>query len=310
MADVARAPKTGRIPGGLSYRVGVLLVLLAGACWSTMGLGIRLMQEAQVWQILFYRSVALAPFLFIVIAIRSGGKPIEVIRSAGLPGVFGGLALVAAFAGGIASIQLTTVANAMFLFAAAPFIAAVLGWLVLGESVRKATWIAMTVAVIGIVIMVRGDIVIGDWLGSALALLAGLGFAVFTIALRFGRSQDMMPAIFLSGMFAVVVAEAACFLLGQSLAVPVNDIAIAMGLGVFQLGAGLVIFTAGSKVVPAAELALLAMSEVLLGPIWVWLFLGETASLSTLAGGSILMLALVGNALSGLRRKPGPIALP
>lgn len=305
MTDVARAPA-----GGLSYRVGVLLVLVAGACWSTMGLGIRLMQEAQVWQILFYRSLALAPFLFIVIAIRSGGKPVAVIRSAGLPGVVGGFALVMAFAGGIASIEMTTVANAMFLFAAAPFIAAVLGWLVLGESVRRATWIAMVVAIIGIVIMVRGDIVVGDWLGSALALLAGFGFAVFTIALRFGRSQDMMPAIFLSGVFAVAIAGTACVLLGKPFALPVNDIAIAMGLGVFQLGAGLAIFTIGSKVVPAAELALLAMSEVLLGPIWVWLFLGETASFATLAGGSILMLAIAGNALSGLRRKPGPIALP
>ena len=293
-----------------SYRVGVLLVLLAGACWSTMGLGIRLMLEAQVWQILFYRSLALAPFLFIVIAIRSGGKPVAVIRSTGLPGVVGGFALVAAFAGGIASIQMTTVANAMFLFAAAPFIAAVLGWLVLGESVRKATWTAMAVAIIGIVIMVRGDIVIGDWLGSALALLAGFGFAVFTIALRFGKSQDMMPAIFLSGVFAVVIAGVANLVLGQTLAVPVNDIAIALGLGVFQLGAGLVVFTIGSKVVPAAELALLAMTEVLLGPIWVWLFLGETASFATLAGGSILMLAIAGNAVSGLRRKPGPLALP
>ncbi|NNE22665.1 MAG: DMT family transporter [Rhizobiales bacterium] len=293
-----------------SYRVGVILVLLAGACWSSMGIGIRLMLEAQVWQILFYRSLALAPFLFIVIAFRSGGKPVSVIRSAGLPGVIGGFALVTAFAGGIASIQLTTVANAMFLFAAAPFMAAVLGWLVLGESVRTATWAAMAVAIIGIVIMVRGDIVIGDWLGSALALLAGFGFAVFTIALRFGRSQDMMPAIFLSGVFAVVIAGVANMLAGQSLAVPVNDIAIAMGLGVFQLGAGLTIFTIGSKVVPAAELALLAMTEVLLGPIWVWLFLGETASFSTLAGGSILLLAIAGNAVSGLRRKPGPLVLP
>lgn len=286
-----------------------MLVLFAGICWSTMGLCIRLMQEAEVWQILFYRSLALAPFLLIVMAVRSGGKPIGMIRSAGLSSVVGGLALVVAFSAGIGSIRATSVANAMFLFAAAPFFAAVLGWLVLKESVRTATWAAMAAALIGIVIMVRGGIVIGDWLGSALALLAGFGFAVFTIALRVGKAQDMMPAIFLAGVFSVIVAGTVCWFADLSLAVPGSDIAIALGMGVFQLGAGLTIFTVGSKVVPAAELALLAMTEVLFGPVWVWLFLGETATLSTLLGGSILMLALAGNAVSGLRRKPGPLAL-
>ena len=295
---------------GVSYRTGLALVILAGTCWSTMGLGIRMMVEAGVWQILFYRSLALAPFLFVVIALRSSGRPVAVIRAAGWPGALGGLALVTAFAGGIAAIQATTVANAMFLFAAAPFIAAVLGWLLLGESVRRATWVAMVFALAGIIIMVRGDIALGDWLGSALALMAGCGFAVFTIVLRRGKSQDMMPATFLSGVFAVAIAGAMCVLLGQSLAVPVQDIAIAAGLGIFQLGVGLAVFTIGSKVVPAAELALLAMTEVVLGPIWVWLFLGETASPATLIGGAVLLSAIAGNALSGVRRRAGPIALP
>jgi drug/metabolite transporter (DMT)-like permease len=78
-------------------------------------------------------------------------------------------------------------------------------------------------------------------------------------------------------------------------------------MGVFQVGLGLTIFTIGSKVVPAAELALLSMTEVLLGPVWVWLFLGETASFYTLFGGLILMLAIAGNAVSGLRHKPVPV---
>ena len=82
---------------------------------------------------------------------------------------------------------------------------------------------------------------------------------------------------------------------------------IAFALGVFQVGAGLAIYTIGSKVVPAAELALLSMTEVLLGPFWVWLFLGETASLYTLIGGVILLFAIAGNALTGLRRKPVPV---
>ena len=78
-------------------------------------------------------------------------------------------------------------------------------------------------------------------------------------------------------------------------------------MGVFQVGLGLTIFTIGSRVVPAAELALLSMTEVVLGPIWTWLFVGETASPLTLLGGAVLMLAIAGNALSGLRRKPIPV---
>ena len=78
-------------------------------------------------------------------------------------------------------------------------------------------------------------------------------------------------------------------------------------MGVFQVDAGLAIYTIGSKVVPAAELALLSMTEVLLGPFWVWLFLGETASVYTLIGGVILLLAIAGNALTSIRRKPVPV---
>ena len=86
-----------------------------------------------------------------------------------------------------------------------------------------------------------------------------------------------------------------------------NDTGIAFALGVFQVGMGLAIYTIGSKVVPAAELALLSMTEVLLGPFWVWLFLGELTSAYTLTGGLILLLAIAGNALTGLRRKPVPV---
>ena len=76
---------------------------------------------------------------------------------------------------------------------------------------------------------------------------------------------------------------------------------------IFQVGAGLILYTLGSKVVPSAELALLAMTEVVFGPFWVWLFLGETIGGFTLLGGGVLLLAITGNALSGLRRKPMPL---
>ncbi len=295
--------------GTTAYRRGVFLVLSAGICWSLMGVGIRLIETASVWQILFYRSLALAPFLLLVITLRSNGGPFRAIRAAGLSGVIGGGALVVAFSGGILAIQTTTVANAMFLFAAAPFMAAVLGVAILRESVRRATWIAMAVAIAGIAVMVTGGLALGRWIGNVAALVSALGFASFTIALRWRKTEDMMPAVFLAGVFAIVVAGLVCAATGLPFALPLRDIAIALGLGVFQVGAGLVLYTAGSKAIPAGELALLSMSEVVLGPLWVWLFLSETASLYTLTGGAILLTALAGNAISGLRRKPLPVTL-
>lgn len=291
----------------ISYVQGVILVLMAGVFWSSMGLGVRLIEQANVWQILFYRSIALATFLFCIISFRSNFKPVAVIKKSGVAGAIGGAALVVAFAGGIYAIQTTTVANAMFLFASAPFLAAVFGWIILREDVRKATWFAMVFATFGIAVMVIDGISAGQTAGNLSALLSALGFAIFTIALRWGKLEDMLPAVFLAGIFAIVTAALVCQVSGNGFEVPRNDILIAISLGVFQVGLGLTVFTIGSRVVPAAELALLSMTEVVLGPFWVWFFLGETASLNILLGGGILMLAIAGNALSGLRRKPVPV---
>jgi DME family drug/metabolite transporter len=286
---------------------GVTLVLMSGVFWSSMGLGIRLIEQANVWQILFYRSIALACFLFCIITIRSGFKPLTAIRNAGVAGAIGGFGLVFAFAGGIYAIQTTTVANAMFLFASAPFLAAVAGWIILREQVRRATWVAMLFAIVGIALMVIHGFAAGRMAGNLSALLSATGFAVFTIALRWGKLEDMLPAVFLAGVFAIITSALVCELYGYGFDLPRNEIAIAGAMGVFQVGMGLVIYTIGSRVVPAAELTLLSMTEVLLGPLWVWIFIGETASFYTLFGGSVLMLAIAGNALSGLRRKPVPV---
>ncbi len=281
-----------------------MLVILAGVLWSTMGIGIRSMEVANVWQILFYRSCALTTFLFIVISIRSGGRPFPVIRKVGLAGCIGGAGLVAAFAGGIFAIQTTSVANAMFLFSTAPFFAAFLGLVILKESVRRGTWIAMVGAIAGISIMVYGGFATGHMIGNLAALLAAVGFAVFSIALRWRKLDDMTPAVFLGGVFAAVTSAIICYNVGYTFDIPLNDIMIALALGVFQVGAGLTLYTIGSKSVPAAELTLLCMTEVVLGPLWVWLFLGEQVAAHTLIGGSILLAAIAGNALSGARRRP------
>ena len=293
-----------------THKHGLLFVFAAGVLWSTVGLGIRMIEDAVVWQILLYRSISMSLFLYMVIWLRSGESPFLQTRRIGLPAVVAGLSLVAAYSGGIYAIQNTSVANAMLLFATAPFMAAVLGWLVLREPVRAATWIAIAVALGGILIMVSdktGDVAVQ---GSLAALGSALGFAVFTVALRWGRSGEMLPSVFLSGLFAIVITFGICQFLELSVVLSLQDGGVAMGMGVFQVGAGLILYTLGSRSLPAAELTLLSLAEVLLGPLWVWLFLNETASLNTLVGGAVLLMAIAGNAVSGKRRKPPPITAP
>ncbi|MEL6376325.1 MAG: DMT family transporter [Pseudomonadota bacterium] len=305
MTDMSPSKVSRDIP-----RYGALFVFAAGVLWSTVGLGIRFIEDAVVWQILFYRSISLSIFLFIVIRLRSGENPFVQVWRIGFPTVIAGLALVAAYAGGIYAIQVTSVANAMLLFATAPFMAAILGLLVLAETVRRATWMAITVAIFGIFIMfgdASGKVALS---GSLAALGSAFGFAVFTVALRWGKSGDMLSSVFLSGVFAICITFAICQYLGLSMVLSARDGGIAMSMGVFQVGAGLILYTIGSRSMPAAELTLLSLAEVLLGPFWVWLFLGETAGMNTLMGGAILLIAIAGNALSGKRRKPPPITSP
>ena len=120
----------------------------------------------------------------------------------------------------------------------------------------------------------------------------------------------MLPSVFLSGLFAAVINFAICLIQDISLTLSLQDGSVAMGMGVFQVGAGLILYTLGSRSLPATELALLSLAEVLLAPFWVWLFLNETASLNTLIGGAVLLAAIMGNAISGKRRKPPPIITP
>jgi drug/metabolite transporter (DMT)-like permease len=293
----------------MSYRTGVLLVLCAAVLWSTMGTVIRLIEEAGTWAVLFWRSAAMIVVLVLWLAFRRGAV-LEPIRRTGRAGLAAGLGLVMAFAGAIHAIQSTTIANAVLLFAASPFLAAILGRLILGEPVRRATWAAMAFAIAGIAVMVGGGFARGALVGNVAALVSALGFAVFILALRWGRLADMLPAVILGGGLSMLVALGVLAATGGTLLVPGRDIALSLGMGAGILALGMALYTLGSRVVPAAELALLTMAEVMLAPVWAFLLLGETASRATLAGGGLILLAIAVNALSGMRRKPVVPPLP
>ena len=289
-----------------TYAHGVAFVFFAGVLWSTVGLGIRLIENAGVWQILFYRSISLTLFLYIVIHLRGNSKKLLSSDLFTPPNIIGGLSLVAAYSGGIFAIQTTSVANAMLLFATAPFIAAILGYLILGEKVRTITWFAVIISMAGIAYMFSDQSIHFSLIGSLAALGSAIGFAIFSVALRWGKNDEMLPSV-LSGCFAIIITFFFCIFLKLSLALSIKDISISLSMGVFQVGGGLVLYTIGSKTLSAADLTLLSLAEFVLGPVWVWFFLGEIASKNTLIGGSILLLAITANAISGKRWKPPPI---
>ena len=178
----------------------------------------------------------------------------------------------------------------MLLFATAQFMAAVLGWIVLREPVHVATWIAIAMSLGGIAIMFADKSDNLALQGSLAALGSALGFAMFTVALRWGRNGEMLPSIFLSGLFALIVTLLICHLKGLSLVLSMHDSGVAFGMRFFQVGAGLILYILGCRNLPAAEPALLSLAEVLRELFWVWLFLGQTASVNTLIGGIVCFL--------------------
>ncbi len=286
----------------MKYGTGMVLVLTAGVLWSFQALIIRQLEATGSWALLFWRSLVMFPVILLFLAWRSGGAPFLAIRRTGMAGVLGGMALVAAMGGAIVAFQTTTVANAAFLFAASPFLAAILGRVILGEAVAPRTWAAIGVALVGIFIMVREGLDAGAWLGNVAALTSALGFATFTVTLRWHRVDDTLPASVLGGLFAVIVGALVAVQTGQPLVIPPTDLAWCVLMGVVTMTGGMILYTLGSKIVPSAELALLSNTEVMLAPFWVWLLMGETASTGTFVGGGVLLVAILYNALSGVRR--------
>lgn len=281
---------------------GATLVLLAGVFWSTGGIIVRLITHASAWQIVFYRSLALAITLAVVILWRQHGSFLETFRRTGILAAVAGCCLSVGFACWIFALTHTTVANALFLLATQPFVTALLARLLLGEPVVRITWLTMSLAIVGVGVMMSEGIVVGTQFGNLIGLGAALGFSGFTVALRKGREVDMFPAVWWAGMFATLMAAGMLVAQGQSFSIVGWDLGMCSILGAVQIGFGLIAYTAASRYLPAAELSLLALTEVILGPIWVWLGVGEVPSGFTVLGGAIVLLAVVWRTLYELRR--------
>ncbi|MDH3670873.1 MAG: DMT family transporter [Gammaproteobacteria bacterium] len=280
-----------------TYSRGVLMVLCAGICLSTGGLIVRHIETADGWQIMFYRATSFVVTLLIFLAVRYRGRVVQPFKSIGVNGL-----LVAMFLGlgsicYLFAILLTTVANAMFIISAAPFFTAAAAWLLLGERVRAITWCFMAAALAGIGLMFVDGFVTGRWLGNVLALGVVASFVGMLVVIRQSKAIDMVPASCLGGVVAGIISV----FMVDTFWVSRQDLILCVLLGSAQFGAGFILITMGTRLIAAAEVALLALTETVLAPIWVWLVINEIPSVLTLLGGAVVLSAVVSQAVLGIR---------
>jgi drug/metabolite transporter (DMT)-like permease len=274
-------------------------VALAAIAWSTAGLFQRELTVNLGTQLAGRALFAMLGIgVFIVVTER--GRVVASFRAIGRAGLV--IAALMAISSGsfIAALNHTSVANVLFLQGLAPVLAAVFG-MALGERVERRTWLAMAVAVAGVGVMVGGPSR-PSALGFGLSVLMSVSFAGTIVITRHQRQVSMAPATWLSQ--ARVFVCAAPF--ASTADIGPKDIALLAGLGVTQIGLGLIFLSIGARLIPAAEVALITLLEIVLGPLWVWMFLGEQPSATTLAGGAIVLAAVVIQATGAPDEPPVP----
>jgi drug/metabolite transporter (DMT)-like permease len=276
-------------------------------CWSSGGLIARLV-STDPWTTTFWRSLSCATFLAVVLRL-SRGRPIGAQwRAMGAPGVAVALCMSIASTTFILSLSRTSVANTLILMSIGPYVAGLLGWLLLGERVALRTWLTMVVALGGSVVMVSGSWATGAIAGDLLAIVMACAFATATVLVRRNPGIQMAPAAALATTLTSLVALP----LADPLATTARDLALLGFFGVGQFATGFLMFTAGARLIPAAESALIGMLETVLGPLWVWLLLGEQPAAASLIGGGILLSALLVHTLLDLvaprRHTPPPLS--
>lgn len=267
---------------------GVVLVAAAALCWSTGGLLARLV-DTDPWTTVFWRSIFTAAFLLVVIFIQERGSAWPQIRGMGWPGVAMALCFAIASTCFINALARTTVANTLVIQSTSPFIAALLGWAWMGERVQPRSWIAMAAALAGATVMASHSWGAGSITGDLLALTTAIAFAGATVIVRRHRHLRMTAAAGLASVFSAIFAWGPA----RPLDVAPGDLALLALFGAAQLGLGLVLFMAGARLIPVAEASLIGVLESVLGPVWVWLALGETPAPAALVGGAIILTALV-----------------
>lgn len=269
------------------HRRGQIYVALAAVAWSTAGVlqrQLTLDTPTQVAGRAAFAGVALLAY----VAVMERGRVVQAFRSVGLAGVAVALCVATASGSFISALNHTTVARVLFILAVAPVLAALLARVALGEPITRRTVQAMALALAGVTVMLGapGE---GNLAGDGLSFLAAFAFALMIVITRWRHDVSMAPATCLSQAILVV----AFLPFASPREIGGEDVFWLAALGVGQIGLGFALLTVGARLIPAAQVGLITLLEVVLGPLWVWLALDERPSALTLVGGAIVIVAIV-----------------
>jgi drug/metabolite transporter (DMT)-like permease len=268
-------------------RRGQIYVALAAVAWSTAGVLQRQLTLDTSTQV-FGRAAFAGAGLLVYVAVVERGQVVRGFRSVGGAGI--AVALCVAIASGcfIGALNHAGVARVLFILAVAPVLAALLAWATLGEPISRRTALAMVLALCGVAVMLGapGE---ASLTGDALAFAAALAFSVMIVITRWRHEVSMAPATCLSQ--AILVAAFLPF--ASPGEIGGDDLAWLAALGIGQIGLGFALLTVGARLIPAAQVGLITLLEVVLGPVWVWLALNERPGTLTLVGGTIVIAAIV-----------------
>lgn len=285
-----------------SYTKALLLMVCAPVLFSIAGVVTRHLEAPRGFEITFWRSLSMAIFMAIVVTWRQRSQAIVSIRKMGALGLLSGIFWAMLFTCFMMSLTLTTVANTLIVDSIVPFLTAVCAWIFLKQRTPLRTWFAIALASLGIIWMFVGS---ASELGAThlLGMTVALGAPIaatgnFIILKKAGLEMDLIPAVFLGGVFSSLFMLPLAWPFQSSW----HDITIMAGLGVFQLSLPCICIVVASRTLSAPEMSLIGMLEIVLGPFWAWLGASEVPAHATLIGGSFVLLALILNEVAMLRQ--------
>ena len=286
-------------PSSRSTALGVLYAIAAATAFSTAGLIVRRI-DLPAWDVSFWRSALLVAALLPLLIWQRRAIWIDV-RNAGPALLLSALLLAGSFVAFILALGLAPVANVLIMFGATPFITALAARLFLGEKLHLHTVLAMAAAVVGLAISVAGSLQAGALAGMAVAGIVVLCMSGNYVVVRHRRDVGMTPAIWLAGLTSGLVALP----FAHPETVTWSQLPWLLALSPGQLAGGLLLYMASLKRIPAGRAALLGLLELVLGPVWVWLFDGEKPDDLTMIGGAVVIAAAAANVWLDSRRPTG-----
>jgi drug/metabolite transporter (DMT)-like permease len=286
-------------PRGSSATLGAVYAVGAAMLFSTAGVIVRRI-DLPAWDVSFWRSILLMVTISPLLVLRHR-QVLSDIRDAGASLLLSAIVLAGSFIAFILALGLAPVANVLIVFGATPFITALLARVFLRERLHRHTILAMIAAAVGLMLSVASSVEAGALAGMAVAGIVVLCMSFNYVIVRHRRDVGMQPAIVLAGAISAAIA--------LPFAEPGNatstQLLWLLALGPGQLAAGLLLYMASLKRIPAGRAALLGLLELVLGPIWVWAFDGERPSDLTLLGGAVVIGAAAANVWLDSRRASG-----